>query len=78
MVTAKVIQIKPAYLPLKECYKYVGMEADLFREVSREFGLSVYARGRKKILHKVSDLDKMMENLKIIDGNKKACVNRLS
>ena len=57
-----VSPISPAFLLLKEAHKYCGMEADLFREVSREYGLPIYARGPKKIWHKVSDLNKMMES----------------
>jgi len=60
--------ITPAYISLKEAYKYCGMQADLFRQISREFGLPVYARGTKKIWHKVSDLNNMMESLIIIKG----------
>lgn len=67
---ARVVNIQPTYILLKEAYKYCGMEANLFRTVSREFGLPVYARGPKKIWHKVTDLDEMMESFLAI--NKKA------
>jgi hypothetical protein len=63
-----VTSIQPAYLLLKDAQKYCGMERDLFREVSREFGLPVYAIGPKKIWHKVTDLDKMMESFLAIKG----------
>ena len=59
-IQAKVVAIQPAYILLKDAYKYCGMEAKLFREASREFGLTVYARGPKKIWHKVTELDAMM------------------
>lgn len=67
----KVIPIKPTFILLKDACEYVGMKADLFREVSRKHGLSVYAYGTKKVWFKVSELDEMMESFLIID-NKKA------
>lgn len=63
-----VTTIKPTFISLKESYKYTGMEEKMFRKTAREYGLSVYARGPKKIWHKVSDLDKMMESFLIIKG----------
>lgn len=64
----KVIPVTPAYLLLKEAMAYVGMRPDLFKEVVRKHGLSVYAYGKKKVWYKVSELDQMMESFVIIKG----------
>lgn len=43
------------------------MKPDLFRELTRKHGLSVYAYGTKKVWYKVSELDELMESLLIIE-----------
>ena len=63
---AKIVLIKPTFILLKDACEYVGMKQDLFREVSRKHGLSVYAYGTKKVWYKVSELDKMLESFLII------------
>lgn len=63
-----VTTIQPVYIVLKEAYKYTGMCEKIFKKTAREYGLRTYANGPKKIWHKVSDLDKMMESLLIIKG----------
>jgi hypothetical protein len=68
---AKVVNIEPLFLTLKDSYKYTGMEEKMFRKTAREYGLRTYARGPKKIWHKKEDLDKMMESFLIIDNKAK-------
>lgn len=67
-VLASVVPVAPKYILRKDAFKYTGMEEKLFNKAAIEFGLSVYARGPKKVWYKVAELDALMESFKIIDS----------
>lgn len=72
---AKVIPVTPKYILRKEAFAYCGMEETLFSKAAFEFGLTVYARGPKKIWYRVDQLNAMLESYKIIETKKAVATN---
>lgn len=58
---AKVKDINPAYVSLKDAMKYTGMKRFMFTQAAS--GLTLYAFGKRKTFYKVSELDQLMESL---------------